>query len=227
MRKKPSMTIAIDGTSGSGKSSTSRGVAEALRLRYLDTGAQYRAMALAMLRTGIDVHDVTAVAAFADTPRLLTGTDPLKPTIYLNDEDVTVEIRSEAVTAAVSQVATVPAVRERLLHIQRRMIGAGGIVVEGRDIGSVVAPEAKVKVFLSADLSARAARRAAEAGGDAARTEADLCRRDEIDSTREAAPLVIPDGATHVDTTYDSLDHVIAKVVALAWAAAKTGDLRV
>ena len=210
----------MDGPSGSGKSSTSRGVADRLGLRYLDTGAQFRAMTVWMLRHGVDVHDPDAVAAHADEPEIVSGTDPLAPTITLDGEDVADAIRSPETTAAVSPVATVPAVRTRLLELQRAMIsaalGEGGIVVEGRDIGSVVWPDAEVKLYLTADPAARAARRAAENGtASVEATEVDLLRRDAIDSGRTAAPLVVPDGAIHLDTTPYDLDEVIDQVVAL------------
>ena len=208
----------MDGPSGSGKSSTARGVAERLGLRYLDTGAQFRAMTVWMLRHGVDVHDAEAVAAHAGEPEVVSGTDPLSPTIMLDGEDVADAIRSEETTAAVSPVATVPAVRAQLLELQRATIsaalGEGGIVVEGRDIGSVVWPDADVKLYLTADPVARAARRAAENGSDAVEaTQADLLRRDAIDSGRTAAPLVAPDGATHLDTTPWTLDEVVDRVV--------------
>lgn len=209
------LVVAIDGTSGSGKSSTSRGVAQRLGLRYLDTGAQFRAMAVAMLERGIDVHDPHAVAAYASVPEIESGTDPENPTISLDGVDVGVLVRGDAATAAVSPVATVPEVRARLLDLQRAIIGDGGIVVEGRDIGSVVAPDADVKIYLSADPSARAQRRALEAGGDVAQTAADLLRRDTIDSSRATAPLVVPPGAIHVDSTHHTLDQVITLIVGL------------
>jgi len=210
----------MDGPSGSGKSSTSRGVADRLGLRYLDTGAQFRAMTVWMLRHEIDVHDVEAVAAHAGEPQIVSGTDPLQPTITLDGEDVAEAIRSADATAAVSPVATVPEVRRRLLDLQRATIsaalGEGGIVVEGRDIGSVVWPEAPVKLYLTADPAARAARRAAENGaGSVEATEADLLRRDAIDSGRTAAPLMVPDGAIHLDTTPWDLDEVIDRVVGI------------
>jgi cytidylate kinase len=211
------IVVAVDGTSGSGKSSTCRGVASRLGLRYLDTGAQFRAMTWFMLRRGIDVHDPAAVAALVTEPRIESGTDPAGPTIHVDGEDVATAIRSDEVNAAVSPVSTVPAVRARLLALQREVIGAGGIVVEGRDIGSVVCPDADVKVFLTADAVARAERRAAEEGGsDLAATEQSLRDRDRIDSGRAAAPLVMPDGAVHVDTTAYSLEQVIDLVVGLA-----------
>jgi len=211
------LVIAVDGTSGSGKSSTSRGVADRLGLRYLDTGAMFRAMTWWLLREGIDVRDSAAVAAAAGRPTIESGTDPLAPTITVDGVDVSIEIRSDDVNAAVSPVSAVPEVRARLLTLQREAIGTGGIVVEGRDIGSVVAPDADVKVFLTADPGARAARRAAEEGGsDLARTEQSLRDRDRIDSGRSTAPLVMPDGAVHVDTTAYTLEEVIDLVAGLA-----------
>jgi cytidylate kinase len=214
------LVVAIDGTSGSGKSSTSRGVARRLGLRYLDTGAQFRAMTWWMLRAGVDVHDPAAVAARCGEPELSSGTDPEDPTITVDGTDVAVAIRQDDVNAAVSPVSAVPEVRARLLRIQREVIGGatrdGGIVVEGRDIGSVVAPDAAVKVYLSADPEARAARRAAEQGGtDVDATRASLLARDRIDSGRTTAPLTMADGAVHIDTTAYSLDEVIGLVVSL------------
>lgn len=218
------LVIAIDGPSGSGKSSTSRGVAARLGLRYLDTGAMFRAVTWWMLDHGVDVHDPEAVAARAGEPLVESGTDPLTPTISVDGVDVSVEIRSDAVNAAVSPVSAVPAVRARLLELQRAVAAEGDIVVEGRDIGSVVLPDAPVKVYLTADPAARAARRALEEGGsDLAATEASLLQRDVIDSTRATAPLVQADGAAHLDTTAYTLDEVIDQVVALAEAVA-AGD---
>lgn len=212
------LVIAVDGTSGSGKSSTSRGVAARLGLRYLDTGAQFRAMTWWLLREGVDVHDAGAVAARCGEPEIVSGTDPEAPTITVDGTDVAVEIRSDAVNAAVSPVSAVPEVRARLLHLQRAVIAqaTGGIVVEGRDIGSVVAPDAPVKVYLSADPSARAERRAAEQGAsDLAATQESLLARDRIDSGRATAPLVQADGAVHIDTTPYTLDEVIGLVIGL------------
>jgi CMP/dCMP kinase len=213
------IVVAIDGTSGSGKSSTSRGVAARLRLRYLDTGAMFRAMTWWMLRQGVDVHDAEAVAARAAEPGIESGTDPLHPTISVDGTDVSVGIRMDDVNAAVSPVSMVPEVRSRLLLLQRAVISGGGIVVEGRDIGSVVAPDAQVKVYLTAEAGARAERRAAEEGGsDVSATEESLLARDRIDSGRATAPLVRADGAVHIDTTGHTLDEVIDQVVALVEA---------
>lgn len=209
------LVIAMDGPSGSGKSSTARGVASRLGLRYLDTGAQFRAMTAWMLSRDVDVHDADAVAAHVAEPDIVSGTDPLAPTIHVDGEDVGEVIRTPEVTDAVSPVATVPAVRQRLLELQREIIGAGGIVVEGRDIGSVVWPQAQLKLYLTADPAARAARRTAETGGDdVAGTEASLLRRDEIDSQRTTAPLTVVDGAVQLDTTPYTLEEVIELVVA-------------
>ncbi|MFL6109271.1 MAG: (d)CMP kinase [Marmoricola sp.] len=221
------VVVAMDGPSGSGKSSTSRGVADRLGLRYLDTGAQFRAITLWMLRHDVDVHDPAAVAAHAGAPALHSGTDPLDPSISLDGEDVAEAIRSAAVTAAVSPVATVPEVRTRLLAMQREIItealAHAGIVVEGRDIGSVVWPEADVKLYLTADPAARAARRTHENGsGSVAETEAALIRRDQIDSSRAAAPLTVPEGAVHLDTTPYDLAEVIAKVVEIVAGSVST-----
>ncbi len=211
------LVIAVDGTSGSGKSSTSRGVAERLGLRYLDTGAMFRAMTWWLLGQGVDVRDTAAVAALAGRPRIASGTDPLAPTITVDGVDVSVEIRSAEVNDAVSPVSAVPEVRARLLELQRETIGAGGIVVEGRDIGSVVWPQAEVKVYLSADPDARAERRAAEEGGaDLARTQESLLERDRIDSGRATAPLTMAAGAVHVDSTHHTLAEVVDTIVALA-----------
>jgi len=217
----PHLVVAIDGTSGSGKSSTSRGVASRLGYRYLDTGAMFRAMTWWMLRHDVDVHDPAAVAARVAEPEILSGTDPLAPTITVDGTDVATAIRGEDVTGAVSPVSAVPEVRACLLQLQRSVIAAapGGIVVEGRDIGSVVAPDAPVKVFLTADPAARAARRAAEEGGsDVGATQESLLARDKIDSGRATAPLVMADGAVHIDTTPYTLDEVIGLVVALVEA---------
>ena len=215
------LVIAVDGTSGSGKSSTSRQVAARLGMRYLDTGAMYRALTWWVLQQGIDPADGPVVAERSAEPEIVSGTDPEAPTIEVDGTDVSVQIRAADVNAAVSPVAAVPDVRARLLLLQRSAISAAvadgvGIVVEGRDIGSVVAPEAQVKVYLSADPSARAARRSAEEGGsDLGLTQESLLNRDRIDSTREASPLVQADGAVHIDTTDLTLEQVVAGVVEL------------
>ena len=224
------LVVAVDGTSGSGKSSTSRGVADRLGLRYLDTGAMFRAMTWWLLRQGVDVHDPEAVAARSGEPVIESGTDPLAPTITVDGTDVAVAIRRDDVNAAVSPVSAVPEVRARLLQLQRDVIAresGTGIVVEGRDIGSVVAPDAPVKVYLSADPAARAARRAAEQGvADVDATRESLLNRDRIDSGRTIAPLTLADGAVHVDTTGHTLAEVIDLVVELVVALAEDAGAR-
>jgi cytidylate kinase len=217
------VVVAIDGPSGSGKSSTSRGVATTLGLRYLDTGAMYRAMTWWMLRHDVPIDDPAAVAARCTEPVIATGTDPAHPTITVDGVDVAVAIRTPEVTAAVSPVSAVPQVRARLLDLQHEAIAGalvtGGIVVEGRDIGTVVAPDADVKVFLTADASARAARRTAEEGGsDVAATESSLLARDRIDSTRTASPLTMAEDAVHVDSTPYTLEEVVDLIVGLVGA---------
>ncbi len=218
-----SVVVAVDGPSGSGKSSTSRGVATRLGLRYLDTGAMFRALTWWMLEHDVDIEDPSAIASRAAEPKLESGTDPAAPTITVDGADRSAEIRSREVTAAVSAVSAVPEVRARLLAEQRAIIGDGGIVVEGRDIGTVVAPDAAVKVFLTADVDARAVRRSAERvdGLDVSATQQDLARRDRLDSGRQNAPLVMAKDAHHVDTTPYTLVEVVDQVVALAQQATK------
>jgi cytidylate kinase len=211
-----SLVVAVDGPSGSGKSSTARGVAQRLSLAYLDTGAMYRAMTWALLQAGVDLDDPTAIAKAAKGVRLESGTDPVTPTILADGVDVAEPIRSDEVTSSVSNVAAVASVRTMLVDLQRAIIDVSHrrIVVEGRDIGSTVAPDAEVKIYLVADPAARAARRAAEDGtADASATEIALARRDEIDSTREASPLAKAADAVVVDSTYLSLEEVIDAIV--------------
>ena len=221
------LVIAMDGTAGSGKSSASRGVATTLGMRYLDTGAMYRAMTWQMLIDGIDVSDETAVAQRAETVELDSATDPVDPGIWLEGVDVSREIRTAQTTAAVSAVSAVPRVRELLVERQREKIAEGGIVVEGRDIGAVVVPDANLKIYLIADPAARAARRSAELTGqqarDVASVEADLVRRDSYDSTRTTSPLRAAADAVVLDTTSMTLNEVIATVVALARGRAAPG----
>ncbi|TXJ05129.1 MAG: (d)CMP kinase [Aeromicrobium sp.] len=216
------IVIAIDGPSGSGKSSTSRGVADRLGLAYLDTGSMYRAMTLAMLRAGVDLEDPDAIAQAAPNATIIAGTHPLNPSIELNGQDVAEAIRGEDVTAAVSKVAAVPSVRSILVQSQRLAIDTAiaGIVIEGRDIGSVVAPDATLKIYLYADPVARAQRRAAELGveDETAMQEA-LALRDQIDSNRAASPLKQSEDAVLVDGTHLTLDEVIDTIVSMLPAA--------
>jgi cytidylate kinase len=218
------LVIAMDGPSGSGKSSVSKGVARALGLRYLDTGAMYRAVTWWMLREGVPTDDPAAVAARVEKPVLRCGTDPDVPEIHVDGTDVSRPIRTPEVTSAVSAVAAVPEVRERLVALQREIIGAGGIVVEGRDIGTVVAPDAPVKIYLTASAEARAQRRSKElTGANVAATQADMARRDRLDSTRKTDPLARAADAVEVDTTNLTLPEVITEIVRIA-KGADAGD---
>lgn len=214
---KTALVVALDGPSGSGKSSTARGVADRLSLAFLDTGAMYRAMTWSLLERGVDINDQVAVAAAAESVHIVSGTNPLAPSIEVDGVDVAGPIRSDKITSAVSAVASVPRVRELLVAQQQSVIKAArGIVVEGRDIATAVAPDAQVKIYLVADPGARAQRRAAETGAaDATKTQAALKLRDQIDSTRAASPLVQADGAVVIDSTHLSLDAVIATIVGL------------
>ncbi|MEV4113657.1 (d)CMP kinase [Nonomuraea sp. NPDC049695] len=210
------LVVAMDGPSGSGKSSVSRGAARALGLRYLDTGAMYRAMTWWMLQQGVDLADPAAVAARCGEPRIEAGTDPDGPTIHVDGVDVAGPIREAEVTGSVSAVAAVPEVRARLVALQREIIGAGDIVVEGRDIGTAVWPEAAVKVYLTASPEARARRRSAELAGSTVEAQQEaMARRDTLDSTRKTDPLSMADGAVELDTTPLSLEEVIGEVLRL------------
>lgn len=207
--------IAIDGPAGTGKSSVSRGLARTLGVRYLDTGAMYRIVTLAMLRGGVDLDDTKAIAAGADVP-LSVGFDPGVEQACLDGEDVSAVIRGAEVTRAVSAVSAVPAVRSRLVRLQRELAsGSDGVVVEGRDIGSVVLPGADVKVFLTASAETRARRRndqniAAGLPDDYETVLADVRRRDHLDSTRAVSPLRPADDAVIVDTSAMTQAEVIA-----------------
>jgi cytidylate kinase len=211
--------VAIDGPSGTGKSSTSRAVAARLGLSYLDTGAQYRAITWWMLANGVDVDDPSAVADQAGKPAIVSGTDPAAPAITVDGVDASGPIRTQEVTSAVSAVSAVPEVRTRLVEIQRAAAASAtaGIVIEGRDIGTTVLPDATVKIFLTASAEVRAARRSGELKGaqSVADTQAALIRRDAADSGRKTSPLAMAGDAIEVDTSTLTLEQVIEQVVAL------------
>ncbi len=216
-----SVVIAVDGPAGTGKSSVSRGLARVLGARYLDTGAMYRIVTLAVLRSGADLADTFAIeSAAADVP-LSVGYNPDEDRAYLDAEDVSDEIRGDLVTKAVSAVSAVPAVRARLVGLQRELAtGPGSVVVEGRDIGTVVLPNADVKIFLTASAEERARRRndqnvAKGLGDDYNGVLADVKRRDHLDSTRDVSPLRAADDALVVDTSDMSESDVIAHLVEL------------
>jgi cytidylate kinase len=208
--------VAVDGPAGSGKSTVSRRLAVALGARYLDTGAMYRAVTWAVLRDGAEPADADAVAKIADSVSVEVGTDPRAPHVRVDETDVDRPIRGPEVTAAVSAVAAVPAVRARLVAQQREIIAAEGrIVVEGRDIGTVVAPDADLKVYLTASAAERGRRRSAESDGDLQLTVADLARRDELDSSRAVDPLRRADDAIVLDSTTLGIDEVVARLQSL------------
>ncbi|MBM7797228.1 cytidylate kinase [Microlunatus panaciterrae] len=212
------LVVAIDGPSGSGKSSTSRGVARRLGLAYLDTGAMYRAATWLVLETGVDAADQRAVAELIRTAVFTISQDPTGPTIAINGTDVTQAIREPRVSAAVSAVATNLEVRADLIARQRSLIAdaSAGIVAEGRDITTVVAPEADVRVLLVADPAARVARRHAELGGvvDNEAVTDQVIRRDRDDATVSQFEAAAP-GVSVVDSTHLTLEQVINVICAL------------
>jgi cytidylate kinase len=215
------VVVAVDGPAGSGKSTVARRVAEQAGLRYLDTGATYRALTLALLRRGIPVEDAEAVA---DAAKAVDLTLELPPgpagaaRVLLDGVEPGPALRSPEVNAAVSVVSAVPAVRELLVGLQRSLVGVGGIVVEGRDIGTVVWPDADVKVFLTASEHERVRRRGfdSEGGGETAET---LARRDAIDSGRAVSPTRAAADALVIDSTTRSIDQVVAQLLQLIDAA--------
>lgn len=213
------IAVAVDGPSGSGKSSTARGVAVRLGWNYVDTGAMYRALTWWLIDQGVDVDDVAAVAGRVEEPLLDISVDPGAPAVFVDGREVSDEIRDPHVTSSVSAVSAVPEVRARLVAVQREIMERGPVVVEGRDIGTVVAPDAAVKVFLVASTEARAERRAAEwaeeHGLTVEHTAAMLDQRDHLDSTRELSPLTQAEDAVLIDSTRMSLDEVVDHVVGL------------
>jgi cytidylate kinase len=220
--------VALDGPSGTGKSTVARLLARRLRTQYLDTGAMYRAATVAVLRAGVDPADPVAVAAEVAGRRIEVGTDPWHSSTSLDGRDVEREIRTAAVTAVVSPVSAVQAVRDQLVAQQRLIIGQGPTVAEGRDIGSVVWPHAELKVYLTAREDVRARRRAGELGSldsdDVARISRSLRRRDDFDSSRAVSPLRRADGATEVDTSELTVDEVVELLAGLAFRAVSTAD---
>ncbi|MCH7583301.1 MAG: (d)CMP kinase [Acidobacteria bacterium] len=207
------MIVTIDGPSGTGKSTVSKAVASMAGLPHLDTGAFYRAATLAALSEAIDLADANAVGAVVSGISL----DQNRGLMFLDGDDVSVEIRGERVTDAVSQVSSHAEVRRILVSRQRGWVAEheGRAVVEGRDIGSVVFPDATLKIYLDARPEVRAMRRASQVGDDPDQVIEDLARRDHLDSTREASPLTVPDGAVIVDTSDLTFDEVVEKIVSL------------
>jgi cytidylate kinase len=202
------VVVAIDGPAGAGKSTVARAVAERLGFTYLDSGAMYRCVALAALRLGREPAEVAPAI-----------TIDLGEHVLLNGEDVSDAIRTPEVSEAASRAAADPVVRDAMVAEQRRLMSSGDWVAEGRDIGTVVMPDAAVKVFLTASPEERARRRVAELGGDQATVLAEQTLRDERDRTRAVSPLRPADGAVELDTTGLTFDQVVERVVELACSA--------
>ncbi len=206
------IVIAIDGPAGAGKSTVGRAVARRLGLEYLDTGAMYRAVTFAAMRRGIPVHDTDGVAELARAVDLAVDDDGVR----VDGIDATVAIRGRDVTQAVSVVAANSGVRSELVERQRDWVRArGGGVVEGRDIASVVFPDARLKLYITATPRVRAERRVGEIGGDLHEVESAIVERDRLDSTRADSPLREVDGAVVVDTSDMSIDEVVEQIVGL------------
>ncbi len=206
------VVIAIDGPAGAGKSTVGRAVARRLGLEYLDTGAMYRAVTCAALRRGVNVNDTAAVAEMVGDVQI----DVSDAAVVVDGVDATAEIRGRDVTEAVSAIAANPAVRQTLVALQRAWARRrGGGVVEGRDIGSVVFPEARLKLYITASPRVRAERRVMEIGGDVGDVEASIIERDRRDSTRDVSPLHEADDAITVDTSDVPVDDVVAHILAL------------
>lgn len=217
--------IAIDGPAGAGKSTCARLLAARLGYRFLDTGALYRAVTLRALREGLDPGDEEAMAALARKVDITLPAGPpdsvVPNRVVLDGEDVSAEVRGPAVSNAVSTVAALPNVRLAMVRLQRVFAAGGGVVAEGRDIGTVVFPDADVKFFLDADPHVRAERRATERGErDVASVERELNARDKMDTERDVAPLRAADDAVRVDSTSKSADEVLAEMARHVEAAA-------
>jgi CMP/dCMP kinase len=210
------MIVAIDGPAGAGKSSVARGVAKRLGFAFLDTGALYRAAALAALEGGIDLQDSAAVESLINRVEIAVDGDR----VMLNGRDVGARIRQPDVTEAAPTISTLPGVRAALKDVQRAAARAGDVVMEGRDLGTVVVPDADVKVFLTASPDERARRRArelgvAESGPDFEAIRASIADRDATDSSRTHSPLKRAEDAVSLDTTSMSLDEVVERIVSL------------
>ena len=214
------ITVAIDGPAGAGKSSVAKCIAKRLHYLYIDTGAMYRALTWAVLQHHVDIHDEQAVRQLVDTVDIQLVPEPDECRVYVNGQEVTTEIRQSDVATHVSAVAALAVVREKLVQLQRKMAAQGNVILDGRDIGTVVLPQATVKVFLTASVASRAKRRFLEvhAKGESetlAEIQRNIAARDEMDSHRAIAPLKQAADAVLVDNSSLTLEETADVIIDL------------
>lgn len=209
--------IAIDGPAGAGKSTVARKLAQRLGLLYVDSGATYRAAALKAIEAGAPLHDEERIAETLSTTEIQLDPDPAEPRVFLDGRDVTTQIRTPEVTLAASQISCFASVRKRLVSLQRSLAGEHSAVMEGRDIGTVVFPNARLKIFLNANLEERTRRRAEQEGHASAleRTAEEVSKRDQMDSGRKVSPLIAAPDARVIDSTDLTADEVVDQIVQL------------
>lgn len=226
---KPPLVIAIDGPAGAGKSTVAQKVAQRLGLHYVDSGATYRAAALCVLDQGVPVDDEPAVAERVARADIRFTADGPHSTVLLNGEDVTARIRTPEVTLAAAKVSRLPAVRQKLIALQRTLARGLGLVMEGRDIGTIVFPDAPLKIFLKADPGERARRRLEQEKGEGRsatleQTAYEIGRRDQLDAERKISPLIPAPDAYEIDSTHLTADEVVDRIVELAVGRFKIVD---